>query len=415
MVINKFMSKKSKIILILIFILILSIVGFLFYKSKTKKPIMNPITDKPFVNPFDPKEKPIEEPVEDPSEVTWVGEIAGQKSKFYQITSSPIAGAVFFDNSQTTINPIDNSKEIKITPALRYIERITGHVYQMNLDTKSVTKISNSTIPSVYEVIINKLADTFIYRYVSTDKKTITSFMAKLGDGKGEFLPSDIINISLSPDKTKAFYLVKNSNGVAGFTMSFEDGKKYQIFTSSFSEWSSQWASDQKIFLTTKPSWSVAGSLFSLDIKNGNLTKLFGGVDGLTTLSNSDGSFVLYSASLNTGPKLWVLDTKDNKTKDLNTYGLPEKCVWSQNDIYVYCAIPNTVKGNNFPDSWYQGLSSFDDFFVKINTQTLEKNTLANSKNEIPVDAVSLFLNKEESELFFTNKKDSTLWSLSIQ
>jgi hypothetical protein len=70
--------------------------------------------------------------------------------------------------------------------------------------------------------------------------------------------------------------------------------------------------------------------------------------------------------------------------------------------------------GTEYPDYWYQGLVSFTDYFVKINTKTKNIITIANSQNETPVDATNLFFNKDESKLFFINKKDSTLWQLDL-
>jgi hypothetical protein len=52
---------------------------------------------------------------------------------------------------------------------------------------------------------------------------------------------------------------------------------------------------------------------------------------------------------------------------------------------------------------------------VRINTATGSKITYANSLSETPMDAINLFLDKTEDNLFFINKKDSTLWSLSIK
>jgi hypothetical protein len=410
---NNLMSKKTKIILILIFILIIAIVGFLLYKSKTEEPVINPITNKPF-DPFGTNE-PQNNTDGDGNNtgIDWTDNTLQENSKFHQLTDFAVAGASFFENPQITTGA-DNIKTEILTPTLRYVERSTGHVHQMELDTKETIKVSNSTIPNVYEVLINKVANTFIYRYLGSDSQIITTFIAKLGDSKGEFLPSNITEMSLSPDKTKTFYMVKNSDGVIGFTLSLDDNKKSQIFTSPFSEWLSQWATNQKIYLTTKPSYAVSGSLFGLDITSGTLTKIFGGIEGLTTLSNSNGLKVLYGASLDTGPKLGIFDAVEHSTKDLDTYGLPEKCIWSKDDISVYCAVPNLVRGTEYPDVWYQGLISFDDFFVKINTETGEKTTLANSKNEVPVDATHLFLDQKESNLFFINKKNSTLWSLDL-
>ena len=407
------MSKTTKIILILIFILIIAIIGFVFYKSKINEPIINPITNQPF-DPFGTSSGNNKEKETETEKPKWVDGSSTIQSRFNQITTFAVAGASYFEEIKTTISEDGKNETTEIIPNINYVERVTGHIYQMNLESGETNKISNSTIPNVYEVIADKLANIFVYRYLSDNNKTITTFVAKLGDVKGEFLPSDVIEISQSKDKTKLFYLVKNSSGVIGFSLSLQDNKKSQVFTSSFTEWISEWVGDQKIYLTTKPHSTVSGSLFSLDIQTGTLTKIFGGINGLTTLSNKDGSQILYSTALETGPKLWLFNVEDHTTVDLDTYGLSEKCVWSEDNIHIYCGIPNTIIGTEYPEYWYQGLISFDDYFVKINTQTKEKETLANSKTEIPVDATRLFLNKEETNLFFINKKNSTLWSLEL-
>lgn len=418
------MPRKTKIIFITTFIIVgLIIWGVLFWNNKKNKEgvVGELIQNQPF-NPFGTSEenKNTTENKEE-NKITWSDvDVSKYQSRFQRLTDFAVAGAGFFEDTRPILinkeeGQEDNlSTQFETVPAIRYVERATGHIYQRHLDTKKVTKVSNSTIPGVYDVLVDKLANTFIYRYLSSDNKTITSFLATLGNEKGEFLPSNIIELALSPDKTKAFYLVKNSNGVVGFTLFFEENKKSQVFTSSFSEWQAQWVTNNKIFLTTRPSWSLDGSLFSLDITSGTLTKIFGGTSGLTTLANKDGSLVLFGSSLQAGPKLWLLNTKDHTTKDLNSYGLPEKCVWGYDNVSIYCAVPNVVVGEQYPDYWYQGLTSFEDYFVKIDTETAQRSTLANSKNEIPVDATRLFLDNKESYLFFINKKDSTLWSLDL-
>ncbi len=361
-------------------------------------------------------------------------------SRFHKITDFAVAGAVFFEDTRalpakenitevvTTVETVAPTKKViknaiipkpepttEVVPSIRYVEKATGHVYQMYLDTNVEGKISNSTIPGVYETIFSGDGSSIIYRYPSSDNKSITSFLATLRGGKSSFLSSDIMDISLSPDKTKFFSIIKNSNGVVGTIKYFDSTKTNQIFTSAFSEWLPQWVTEQKIYLTTKPSYRVEGSVFNLNTTNGTLSKIFGGIKGLTTLANNNGEVVLYGASLEEGPKLNVFNIKDHTSTDLDKYGLPEKCVWSSDNINVYCAIPNTVIGTQYPDSWYQGLVSFDDRFVKINTNTKESSTLANSGDETPVDGTKLFLNKDESKLFFINKKDSTLWSLELK
>lgn len=299
-------------------------------------------------------------------------------------------------------------------PSVRFVEKKNGHIYKMFLDTKVKEKVSNSTIPEIYEVFFNKIGGTVIYRYLSSDK-IINSFIATLGATKGEFLPQNISDLSISKDGTKFFYLTENTNGSSGSIGLFGETKKSPVFNSPFTEWLSQWDNNGRIFLTTKAIYDVPGSIFLLNTSNKTISKIFGGVMGLTTLVSPNGSLLLYSTSTETGPKLGVLDIDKYSTKDLDTYGLPEKCVWGNDSVNIYCAVPNTINGNQYPDLWYQGLVSFNDYFVKINTITKNKITVANSTDETNIDGTNLFLNTKNDVLFFINKKDSTLWSLDIK
>lgn len=346
------------------------------------------------------------------------GKLAIQAIKdFQKLNNIEITGKIDITTAPyftKTTNPLEKD-QFEQAPSVRYVEKMNGHIYKMFLDTKAKEKISNSTIPSIYEAFFDNTANTVIYRYLSADK-IINSFMATLGAPKGEFLPQNISDLSISRDKTKFFYLTENnSNGVTGFIGTFGETKRDIVFNHPFTEWLSEWDTNQRIFLTTKPSYDVKGSIFLLNTTNKTISKIFGGVTGLTTLVNPIGSLVLYSSSTETGPKLGVFDINKHTTKDLDTYGLPEKCVWSSDNINVYCGVPNVITGNQYPDYWYQGLISFDDYFVKINTETGDKTTIANSMDETPVDGTRLFLDKTESSLFFINKKDSTLWSLDLK
>jgi len=344
------------------------------------------------------------------------GKLTTQAIKdFQKLKNLTITGKIDADTAplftKTTTDIVEKPK-YEQAPSIRYVERMNGHIYKMFLDTKIKEKISNSTIPSIYEAFFDSTAQTVIYRYLSEDK-IINSFMATLGAPKGEFLAQNISDLSVSGDKTKFFYLTENSSGVTGTTGTFGSTKRDIVFNSPFTEWLSQWVAGQKIFLTTKASYITSGSIFLLDTTNKTLSKVFGGVIGLTTMVNPNGSLVLYSTSTKTGPALGVFDITQHSTKDLSLYGLPEKCVWG-NNVTIYCAIPNTIVGSQYPDSWYQGLVSFDDYFVKINTTTGEKITIANSINETRIDGTYLFLDKKEENLLFINKKDSTLWSLDL-
>jgi hypothetical protein len=124
-----------------------------------------------------------------------------------------------------TTTVISEKETTEIAPSIRYVEKKNGHIYKMFLDTRSKEKISNSTIPSILEAFFSKDGDSVIYRYLSSDK-VISSFMATLGAPKGEFLPQNISDLSLSMDKDKFFYITKNENGSTGTIGLFNENKK---------------------------------------------------------------------------------------------------------------------------------------------------------------------------------------------
>lgn len=339
-----------------------------------------------------------------------------QNSKFKKITDFAVSGFTFLEDTRSIpqvegVKSDPRAPKFEIVPSLKYTRRSDGHIYETYLDNGIAGKISNSTIPNIYESVFDSKAQTVIYRYLSSDK-SIASFIASLGGKKGDFLPPDIIDLSLSRDKTKFFYLIKNQNGVTGSIQSFDTGKRSVIFNSSYTEWLSQWVTPSSIFLTTKASGEVSGYLYNLNTTSGSLRKILGPVIGLTTLASNDGSLVLYSASTSGGISMGVLDIARHTTKNLNLSSLPEKCVWGASNLY--CAIPASIDSGTYPDSWYQGITSFNDNFVKIDAKTLSISNILGGNGEF-IDATHLSLDDKESKIFFINKKDSTLWSLDLK
>ncbi len=441
------MPRKTIIIFITVFILVGgAMFGFYYYKNQTTTNTTGeaPKSDYSIFNPFGSEDVETEiegEEIETPTEDIPRGELVKEpeaSQKFHKITEFAVAGATYFDDTRIipeavvatevkeggeTTPPVINKTTIKATkptapkfevvPSIRYVERATGHIFQMYLDTKVSGKVSNSTIPSIYEVIFDGSAKSVIYRYLSADNNSISSFIASLGSTKSEFLPSNIINIAVSPEKNRYFYITKSGSGVTGTIRSFNETKSSQVFASPYTEWIAQWVGNNKIFLTTKASSGVNGSIFSLNTANGTLSKVFGEIKGLTTLASNDGSLILYSSSLSGIPRLNVFNTKDRSVVDLNLYSLPEKCVWDIDNVTIYCAIPSNIDGSQ-PDNWYQGLVSFDDNFVMIDAKTGE-NTNIDSYSSESVDATKLFLDKNGEQIFFINKKDSTLWNLDLR
>ena len=138
------------------------------------------------------------------------------------------------------------------------------------------------------------------------------------------------------------------------------------------------------------------------------------------TKTNRNGDMVLYSVTDSRGKNLstFVFDTTKNKNTNIQIKTLAEKCVWGiENAQFVFCAVPEVIGSGTLPDSWYQGKEKFNDQFWMIdiieNSGTLLFENERRSLSE-GIDAQDISLGYDEDALYFINKRDSSLWSLSL-
>ena len=114
---------------------------------------------------------------------------------------------------------------------------------------------------------------------------------------------------------------------------------------------------------------------------------------------------------------LKIYDIANKTSNDLGLKSQPDKCVWSKTNTAIYCSVPGVIPAGNYPDSWYQGEVSFNDSIWKIDTKTSAFNLLISPSESLGenIDGINLFLDDKEGNLFFVNKKDSTLWALDLK
>ena len=342
--------------------------------------------------------------------------VVGQKTKT----------AMYVSVNQTTKTSKPTPPATEFMPALRYVDRATGNIYQTFTDKIEERKFSSTIIPKVYEAFFGNKGQSVVMRYLKTDGRTIETFVAGLpkeyigGDTaenneiKGVFLPENIKDVSLSPDTGSIIYLFNVGDNIVGTTLNLTSNKKAQVFDSPFTEWLSLWPSSKMITFTTKPSSGIPGYMYAMDPSGKNFNKIIGRVNGLTTLSSPNGKLVLYgndSLSLN----LYHTDTKVLDSIQIRT--LPEKCVWGKESDVIYCGAPKSIGTGQYPDAWYQGEVSFSDQIWKIDIETGNATIIADpaaiSGEEI--DSTKLMMDEGENYLFFVNKKDSFLWELELK
>jgi hypothetical protein len=94
----------------------------------------------------------------------------------------------------------------------------------------------------------------------------------------------------------------------------------------------------------------------------------------------------------------------------------PEKCVWSQDNVVVYCGVPTSIPRELYPDRWYQNEISFSDDLYRIDT-SIGSATLVEDFGEVSasIDVIKPQFNEDETFVFFVDKRTDFLWAKDVR
>ncbi len=416
------MNRKTITIITLIIVLILVGFGAYFFYFKKKAPQIptggtlpgegRPITSTPGMGG------------EDDGGGVFVPGGTTPFPRLYELHKLPVAGVGFTE--------MKDKKGIVTSTATRYVERGLGHIFETPLSSYSESRIVDETRSRLSEALWGNNGKSVVVRYFDENAGTIKTQILNIGgtatqpkQGTSTESVSDFLNVEeiALPDyipfmataedgADKIFYLENGDAFAAGSVSSFKKTGATGIFSSSFTEWLPQFPSQNLVTLTTKPSTSVPGHLFFLDPKTRALTRVLSNINGLTTLTNHDGSSVLYAEIKNGSPELAVYNVSKKETRILAPQTLPEKCVWESKGIIVYCAVPQVLPRAQYPDQWYQGLLSFSDDIWKIDTKTGATEKLFTPSKEL--DIINLAISSNDTYILFMNKITGTPWVFRV-
>lgn len=344
-----------------------------------------------------------------------------------QVSFFSVAGGTVAEIEKPVIAETgDEEPRTEISRVIRYVSSATGQLFQKDLTGGSERRLTDGTIPAVSEALFAG-NDTVLLRYAKDDGMTIATYAVDVpeiiegGDSvpafSGSFLPDNIAAIALDPEGASALSLIKTADGIAASISTPEGENRKTAWVSPLSEWLVQWPSASVAMLTTKASASALGYAYALDPATGKTSKILGDIPGLTANASPDGSKILYSKTENGIVTLSVYDRAARTARQLSLSTFPEKCLWSLDNETVYCGVPISAPTGDLPDSWYQGVTSFNDNIWKIQTTTGATSLVADLAEETGqlFDVVSPFADPDEEWLFFINKKDGTLWQADLQ
>lgn len=306
----------------------------------------------------------------------------------------------------------------KRADAIRFVDRATGHVFEKDLPDGTTTRIEQTTVPRVYNAVFTEDGDGVVRQYIDEKNNIISIYNEISGDpSEGFQLPINLIDIKSNGAGNQLVSIARTPEGSAVSLLHLDGSVEKNIFSSALRDWSLDWEGDS-LLLTQKPSGNLPGSSYLFDVASGAQSTALQQVAGLTTKLNLGGDLVLYASIRGEGRP--VLSVKNLKTRDvisLDVAGLPEKCVWdSLESNIVFCALPNSFPDVQLPDAWYQGGVHFVDALWKIDVSTgfAEHILSPTTSNGVSLDMTSLAMSRSGDAIFFINKTDQTLWSLTF-
>lgn len=298
---------------------------------------------------------------------------------------------------------------------INYIERQSGNVYAYSTLSKTLTRISNKTIPGIQSAEWLPNASTAFVRYLSgADFSTINTYALPASGAGGFFLSQNLAGISVS--STSIMTLASGVNGSSVSTARTDGTHSTGVFTTPLSAIRASFAGKNQYLVYTKPSSSIAGDAFLVD-STGHFSRIAGPLNGLSALASPLGKWVLVSYTLNGTLQMQLISTATGSALPLPVTTIADKCVWASNDSSFYCGIPMSPPSTyNYPDDWYQGAMHFSDRIWKIDTAGRYAQLVLdfNKETSAVLDAEALAIDPLGTTLVFVNKNDGSLWSYSL-
>ncbi|HEX7586139.1 MAG TPA: hypothetical protein VF390_00705 [Patescibacteria group bacterium] len=331
------------------------------------------------------------------------------------------------DNSAGNSKITAISEEPVLSPVLsgddtivKYYSAENGKTFQVGIDGKNKGTISTKELPRLADVFWSPGRTKAITKF-SQDGSAVRFYFYDYSSGQGVPLKNNIDSIAWESD-SKIFYKYYNpSTKERSLNISNPDGTEWRKIldldlkdvriervpqTSLVSFWTVPDAYTKTILRSTSLVGTDDKTLFQekfgADYKwNGAGTKIL-----LSHTDDADKSKI----------RLAMINNQGGEYKNLEIPTLVAKCAWSVDNQTVYYALPGSIPDNSvMPNDYTAKKFTTADTFWKVDTATGEKNRLV-ELNKIPgkLDAINLFLNSDESLLFFTNRVDGKLYRISL-
>lgn len=343
-----------------------------------------------------------------------------------KITDGPVsAGAVAFTISiiSTSTQPSISTTTATTTTTtvthdtdVRYIDRASGNIYQFQVHARTLSRLSNRTLPGIQEASWLSNGSLAYARFLSRAADNVehieTYSLPATGEG-GSFLEEDLDQASVYGTST-LFSLLSSQNGSIG-SISKADGSNARTLFSSTLTSLVVHPSAGTFVANTRASAGLNGYGFAINPSTGAFTHILGPLRGLTTLPSPSGKLALYTYTDQGALHMAIINTETHVATALPLATITEKCAWSSDSATIFCGVPRTISGT-FPDDWYQGAVTTSDKLWRISLGDRVATLVVDpsQSGDVDIDMANLTVDPANDVVVFRNRVDSSLWSYDL-
>jgi len=309
---------------------------------------------------------------------------------------------------------------VKEQSNIKYYSKKDGRVFQIEFDGSEKSTVSDKELLGLYNVFWSPEKNRVISRFFVEGGLSYSSY--DYSDRTGYSLGRNFENINWYNNQ-KILYTYKTADGKRTLNIADFDGKNWiKLVDLNFIN-----TRFEPIPMTGLISFWNQGNGFeetalkTISILGKDEKIIFQGKFGADYLWSPDGNSILVSHLTERGTskiQLGVTNSKGGEYKNVLAPTIVSKCVWSNDNQNVFCALPGNIPEEMvMPNDYFANRFQTIDTFWKIDTKTGEKSRILelDEQKKLPqVDAIDPFLNEDESFLFFTNRKDGKLYRLGI-
>lgn len=292
---------------------------------------------------------------------------------------------------------------------LRYAERGTGHIYEINLTSGKEEQVSVTTFPQTSEAVFSPEGTSVALTSYEGYQKIVSvgTIDARTTSSNVVKLPLGAENIAFV-NETTLYFTQTQGNKTIGLMFNSSTQVQTTLFTINLTDIEVFWGNNLKAtYVLVKPSRTLEGALYT--VRKNVLIPVTNSAFGLTAFTNDT-----YTITSHATKNTYISESlKNGSVAEQGILMLKEKCVFDRTvDGVVWCAAPLETPKNTYVEDWYKGITTSEEYLwlTDISSKSSELKGDMPKLGGKTIDVTGMAINSNGKVLLFGNKIDQSLW-----